>query len=34
MTPSRLHERLEEGDEPIDPTTYIETLQYIRDDGR
>jgi hypothetical protein len=34
MTPTRIRERLEETDERIDPTTYVEALQYVRDDGR
>jgi len=33
MSPTKLRERLKESEDRVDSETFVEALQYIRDDG-
>jgi hypothetical protein len=34
MTPTTFQERLEESEENIDVETFLDAVEYVRDDGR
>lgn len=33
MSPTKLRERLKESEDRVDSETFVEALQYVRDDG-
>jgi hypothetical protein len=34
MTPTKIRERLRESEDRVDVETYLQALEYVRDDGR